>query len=495
MQANMKKMLRVMPLCVALLLAGCVNLAPTYERPEAPVAAVWPEGEAYQTSELKREALPVWQDFIRDNRLKQVIQTALENNRDLRIAALNVEQARAAYGVQRSELFPTVAAVAQETAQRTPETMSATGQSSVTHQYTAQLAMASYEIDFFGRIRNLNEQALQAYLQTEDAQRSAQSTLVSEVAMAWLTLGADRAQLQLQKETLQSQEESFKLVEASYKYGAASQLDYEQARTTVAAARASIASYIRAVAQDKNALELLVGTKIDEALLPNGIELQATLPAALPQGLPSEVLLNRPDIQQAERGMLSANAQIGAARAAFFPSISLTAGIGSGASELSDLFDGRTGLWSFTPNISIPIFTGGLNLANLKSAEASQKIAVATYEKMIQTAFREVADALATEGTIDRELQARVEYAEAATNAYKLADARYKHGAAAYTEVLEQQRAMVAAQQTLIATQLSRASSLVTLYKVLGGGSELPSGQAGEAGQPLGAAVGAANAA
>lgn len=471
----MIKIYRLVPLAAALVLAGCINLAPDYERPEAPVAQAWPEGESYKLSEVKREALPEWRDFICDEKLRRVIELALANNRDLRMAAYNVEMARAQYGISRSELFPTVAAVAQETAQRTPETLSTRldGTANTTHQYSAQLAMTSFELDFFGRVRNLEEQALQSYLQTQDAQRSAQSTLIAEVAMAWLTVGADEAQLKLQQETLRTQEESFRLVEASYKYGAVSQLDLEQARQTVAAARAAIASYVRAVAQDRNALELLVGAKIDEGLMPDGISLQATLPASLPEGLPSEVLLNRPDVMQAERGMLAANAQIGAARAAFFPSVSLTGGVGSGSMRLSDLFASNSTVWTFSPNVNIPIFTGGLNLSNLRLAEATQKRAVASYEQTIQVAFREVADALAMEGTIESELQARAEYAQAAAMAYKLSESRYKQGAAAYTEVLDAQRTKVAAEQTYIASQLSRATSLVTLYKVLGGGSVL----------------------
>lgn len=468
----MKKYLSILPLVAALALTGCVNLAPDYERPAAPVEQAWPQGEAYQQSELRREALPEWQTFYRDARLQQVIATALENNRDLRISALNVEKARALYGVQRADLFPTVAATANNAAQRVRS-------GSTTHTYTAQIAMTSYELDFFGRVRNLNEQALQSYLQSEDARRSAQSSLIAQIASTWLTLGADRAQLKLQQEVLASQEESFRLVEESYKYGAASQLDFEQARTTVASARAQIASYIRAVAQDRNALELLVGTKVDDALLPETIALDTTLPASLPEGVPSEVLLNRPDVQSAERGMISANANIGVARAAFFPSVTLTAGIGTtGAHHLDSLFSAGTGIWSFTPNVTLPIFTGGANRSNLLAAEASQKIAAATYEKTIQTAFREVADALATEGTVERELAARRDYADAAGKAYELSDSRYKHGAAAFTEVLEMQRAKVAADQQLIAAQLSRAASLVTLYKVLGGGTTVAESKA-----------------
>lgn len=467
----MKKVFRCLPLVAVMALAGCVNLAPDYVRPEAPVAQAWPEGEAYQQSELRRGALAPWQEIVADQRLRRVIETGLENNRDLRAAALNVELARAQYGVQRSELFPTIAAAAQNAGQRTPATLSQTGSHVTSHQYTAQLAMSSYELDFFGRVRNLNEQALQAYLASDDARLSARNTLIAEIAMAWLQLGADVRQLELQRETLASQEKSFQLMTDSWKLGATSQLEYEQARTTVAAARAAIESYVRAVAQDKNALELLVGAPVADDFLPKGIELGAVVMPSLPEGLPSEVLLNRPDVRQAERNLIGANAYIGAARAAFFPSISLTGALGTSGTELSQLFGSGSGMWSFTPNVTIPIFTGGLNLANLRAAEASQQIAVANYEKAIQTAFTEVANALATEGTVESELKAREEYADAAVKAFKLSESRYEHGAAAYTEVLDMQRAAVAAEQLLISAQLARASSFVTLYKVLGGGA------------------------
>ena len=447
---------KILPLVGALMLAGCVNLAPDYERPEAPVAQAWPTGEAYEAAQLKAEQLPSWNEFFVNESLKEVIRLGLENNRSLLAVAHTVEQMRAQYRVQRSELFPTVAAAAQNAVTNTSRMTQAQGLDITSHNYTAQLAMASYEIDFFGRIRNLNEQALQAYLASEDAHRSARSTLIAEIAMMWLQLGADRMQLALQQETLKSQEESFRLIEESYKIGSVSRLDYEQARSTVATARASIASYVRAVAQDRNALELLVGTKIDDSLLPEKLDIDATLVPTLPPGLPGEVLLNRPDIQQAERELIAANAAIGAARAAFFPNVSITAGA------------------TFTPSVNIPIFTGGLNLANLEAAEAGQKIAVANYESAIQSAFREVADALSTEGTIENELKAREDLADASTQAYGLADSRYRHGAATYLEVLDAQRSMVSARQALISTQLSRAASRVTFFKVLGGGAELP---------------------
>ena len=394
-------MKKLLPLIGAMMLAGCVNLAPDYERPEAPVAQAWPSGEAYDAAQLKAEQLPAWDEFFVNTSLKEVIRQGLANNRDLLAMAMTVEQMRAQYRVQRSELFPTVAAAAENTASNTSRFTQQQGLDITSHNYTAQLA-------------------------------------------------------------------------ESYKLGAVSRLDYEQARSTVATARASIANYIRAVAQDRNALEQLVGAPVDDKLLPVTVDIGATIVVSLPPGLPGEVLLNRPDIQQAERQMVSANAAIGAARAAFFPSVSLTAGAGAGAMHLSDLFDSGSGMWNFTPSLSIPIFTGGRNLANLEAAEAGQKIAVANYESAIQKAFREVADALSMEGTIDAELKAREELADASTKAYEIADSRYRHGAATYLEVLDSQRSMVSARQSLISTQLSRAASRVTFFKVLGGGAELP---------------------
>ena len=436
---------KILPLCAALALTGCVNLAPDHERPAAPVEQAWPTGEAYDAASVRSEALPEWQAFFTDERLRKVIDLALKENRDLRVSALNIEKARALYGVQRSELFPTVAAAASNAGKHTPASVA--GTSTTTHTYTAQLAMTSYELDFFGRVRNLNEQALQAYLASEDARRSAQSALIAQVASGWLALGA------------------------------ASRLDYEQARTTVTAARAQIASYIRAVAQDKNALDLLCGTTVPEDLLPAGLATGVTQTAVLPAGLPSEVLLKRPDIAASERDLISAEANIGVARAAFFPSVSITAGAGTTGMQLSNLFDAHTGFWSFTPSVNLPIFTGGRNVATLEAAKVGQKIAVANYEKAIQTAFREVSDALATEGTMDRELTARREYAEAATKAWELSDASYKAGAVSYNDVLTSQRAMVGAKQALIGAELSKSMSAITLYKVLGGGTTVAEAQ------------------
>lgn len=466
----MNKTIKVLSLAAVLALTGCVNLAPQTELPEVQIAQAWPEGAAYKASEIKRGALPSWEEFFKDSRLRQVIELGLANNKDLRIAALNVEKARAMYGVQRSELLPTISAAGSGQHQRTPASVNPVS-AGTSHQYTAQIAMAQYELDFFGRIRNLNEQALQSYLASEDARRSARNTLIAEIAMTWYQLGADEEQLKLQREVLASQEESFSLMEASYKLGALSQLDYEQAKSTVSAARASIASYVRAVEQDKNALNLLVGGEVAEDLLPKEMDVDSVSAVTVPEGLPSEVLLNRPDIAQAERGLISADAAIGAARAAFFPSVSINGGVGSGASQLSDLFDAGTGFWNFVPRLNIPIFTGGLNAANLEAAKAEQRIAVATYEKAIESAFREVADSLALEGTIEEELLSRAEYAASNEKTFRLTEAQYKYGAVSYTDVLNAQRSYVTAEQALLGTQLQRISSRVTLFKVLGAGA------------------------
>lgn len=473
----MRKVFCLAPLAAALL-SGCVNLAPDYVRPEAPVAAAWPAGEAEKNVQLVASGLAQWGDFFTDPRLKELIALGLKNNRDLRAAFYDVEQARAQYNVSRSQLFPSVGAVASETANRTSRQASATGRGMTTHTYSAQVAMSSFELDLFGRIRNLNEEALQAYFATEAAQRTAQMTLITEMAQTWLSLGAAQEQLKLAQDTLASQQESLQLIEKSYSIGAASQLDVEQAKTTVAAAKASTAQALRSCAQYKNALTLLAGTAVPEQLLPQGLTLEATKTVTVASNVPSEVLLQRPDVMQAEAQLKAANADIGVARAAFFPSITLTGSAGLSSLALSNLFDGGAGMWNFVPKVSLPIFTGGANIATLHASEAAQKAALASYESTLQKAFREVADALATEGTVTSELDATKELAQATQKSYDLAMVRYKNGTDDYLTVLTSQRANFSAQQNLISAQLARAASLVTLYKVMGGGSQLSATEA-----------------
>lgn len=469
----MRKTLCLLPLASALLLSGCISLAPEYERPEAPVEQVWPQDEATKNAALLTEGLQKWSDFFTDERLTKLIELGLQNNRSLRSAFYSVEQARAQYNVSRADLLPSVAVQAEETAGRTP--VSTTGTVDVTsHTYSASAAMASYELDLFGRIRNLNEQALQSYFQTQAAQRTAQMTVITEIAQTWLSLGASKDLLKLAQETYDSQSESLKLIQQSYELGASSMLEVQQAMQTGATAKAAAVQASRSVAQYRNALATLVGTKVPAELEPEGLKMDITKPqVSVASNIPSEVLLARPDIASAEAVLRSANANIGVARAAFFPSITLTGSAGSISGELNELFNGGTHTWSFVPNIKLPIFTGGANIANLRAAEAYQKKSIADYELAIQTAFQEVADALATEGTVADELLAQQQLAAATAETLRLSEERYKNGADSYLEVLDSQRSNFSAQQAVISAQLSRAASLVTLYKVLGGGSQL----------------------
>lgn len=464
------KMFKFLPLVAAVMLTGCVSMSPFYDRPESPVNAAWPEGSAYDQAKLNQAALPDWEAFYTDDRLRQVIRLTLENNRDYRVAMLNVERLRQAYNIQRSEFLPYLAATGQGSHSRTSDLLRKPDQAAVSHSYTANLAMAAYELDLFGRIKSLSDQALNRYFATEEARKSARATLIAETANLWLKLGADRSILAFAKTTLESQEKSFKLSEASYQAGAISLLELNQARTMLANAQKSYAASERAVAQDLNAMGVLVGCEVPEALLPSKVEV-VTLGAVLPQGAPSEVLLNRPDIAAAEYTLLAANANIGAARAAFFPRITLVGSYGSGAGELDDLFTGGTRMWSFVPSVSLPIFTAGASWAAYQVSQRDKDIAIANYEKAIQVAFKEVADALATEGTIEAELKAQEALVASTKQAYDLAQARYKQGASSFLEVLDSQRQWVGAQTGLVVAQQARAASLVTLYKTLGGGA------------------------
>ena len=456
--------------CSLAVCAGC-TMAPKYERPAAPVAATFPTGEAYKDVMTTASPLPDWKVFITNPKAKKVVEMALANNRDLRVAILNIEKARAAYGIQRSALMPSVAAGLQENTGKTPSMMSATGSSYVSHTYQANLASTAWELDLFGRVRSLSEAALQQFFSAEENRAAAQNALIAQVATSWINLGAQKEFLRLQKITLQSQEESFKLMSDSYRLGASSLLELEQARTTVATARAAVAQYERSLAQAQNALNLVVGSQVPADLEPNNLEEATNYGAIAPAGLSSDILLNRPDIKAAEHDLMSANANIGAARANFFPRISLTAGIGSSSRHLSDLFDAGTGLWTFAPSVSLPIFTGGANLSTLRQAEAQQKIMVATYEKTVQNAFAEVSDALATVGTVNRQCAALKDLVNATETAYRLSQSRYKNGLDGFLTVLESQRQMVAAQTNYISAESNRLSSGVMLYKVLGGGS------------------------
>ena len=463
-----RKSFVLLPLAVAMCVAGC-SFAPTYERPEAPIEAAWPVSEATKNVKLLTEGLQQWGEFFRDERLKTLIAKGLSDNRSLRSAVLSVEQARAKYNVSRSNLLPSVSAVAQRTARGAFDNESAL----LTNGYTAN-AMASYELDLFGRVRNTNEMALQAYFQTQAAQRSAQMTIIAEIANTWLALGAAKDKLRLAEQTLESQTKTCELIQRSYDVGASSLMDLEQVKTTVANARISKAQAQQQVSQYRNALTVLVGGTYDPALETDSLPVDVTAPVSATSDVPSEVLLNRPDIAAAEASLRSANANIGVARAAFFPSISLTGSAGYASSHLTDLFKSSSSIWSFTPSVSLPIFQGGQNIQNLKAADAAKRGAVADYESAIQSAFKEVADALATEGTVQEQLQATESLAASTHKTYELAMERYKSGMDSFLQVLDSQRSDFSAQQSLVNMRLARVTSLVTLYKVMGGGSQLP---------------------
>lgn len=470
------KKLTLSAVAAALLLAGCTSMAPSYERPSSPASTAWPAGPAYApqadaTQEAGVLAADIgWQDFIIDDSLKEVVRLALENNRDLRVATLNIERARAQYQIQRADSFPSIGISGSGSSQRVPAGLSPTGEAGINRQYSAGIGTSAYELDLFGRIRSLNENALQRYLATEESRKTVQLSLVAEVAHAYLSLGADQERLQLAEQTLESHKTSYQLIRRSHELGVASMLDLRQSQTLVESARVDVARFTSQVAQDTNALILLVGAPLPESLLPQSQQDDRVTLAELDAGLPSDVLLRRPDVLQAERLLQAANANIGAARAAFFPRISLTASAGTTSNALSNLFDGGTGFWSFMPQLHLPIFEGGRNRANLKVSQVDKDIAQAQYEKAIQVAFREVADGLAQRGTLAEQLAAQMALVDASADNHVLSDARYRRGIDSYLSVLDAQRGLYAAQQGLITLRLTKSSNHVSLYKALGGG-------------------------
>jgi len=458
---------------MALLATGC-TLAPPYSRPEAPISGEWPTGEAYRDP-LVSPGVPEapetpWQRFFTDEGLRQAIATALNNNRDLRLAALNVERARALYGIQRAEMFPVIEATGGGSQQRIPGDLSTTGQSRTSEQYNVNLGLSSWEIDFFGRIRSLRDRALEEYLATEEGRRSTEILLVSTVAGAYLTLAADRENLKLAQITWETQKGAYDLIRRRQEVGLASAVDLYRAQTPVDTALGDIARFTQLVAQDENALNLLLGssTSVLEAGKPADLA-EVRLPREISAGLSSEVLLRRPDILAGEHRLRAAYANIGAARAAFFPRITLTTSIGTASSELSGLFGASQETWFFNPQIKMPFFDARLWSA-LEVTKVQREIAVAEYEKVIQTAFREVADALAVRGTVDRRLAAQQSLMEASSETYRLSQARYNKGIDSFLSVLDAQRSLYGAQQGLVALRLAKIANQVRLYAVLGGG-------------------------
>jgi multidrug efflux system outer membrane protein len=469
----------------ASLLVGCVNLAPTAAKPAsnmvpATVGGALPPAQTLeQTGDvLAQQVQPMLASlqWVQAQSLRDVMALALVNSRDLRVALANIEKARAQYGVQQADRWPTVAATVQGTRSQQADDLTTTRNGLITNQITAQLAATSYELDLWGRVRNLNEAALQQFLQVQANRRSVELVLVTDVANAWLTLAADQARLDLAKSTLASREKAYALTVRMFKLGATNGLVLAQNRSTVDTARADVGSYTAQVERDRNALQLLVGGAVPDALLPGAMSplLQAdeqapTALAPVSGALPSSVLLARPDVQAAEYALRAMTANIGAARAAMFPTITLTASVGTGSNELSGLFANGNGIWSFVPQVRLPIFDAGRNRANVQIAQANEQVALAQYEKAIQTAFREVRDALADRATWQERLDAQRSMVSSTQTALDLSQARFKSGVDNYLSVLDAQRSLYTAQQTLISMQLAEQLNRVTLVKVVGG--------------------------
>lgn len=460
--------MRRLALALALLSTGCTTLEPAYVRPTPAIPASWPVGDAYlRQSEATLPAV-TYQQIFRDARLQTLIGQALVNNQDLATAAANIAAAREQYRIQRANQLPTVNASGGVT-------VTGDKSSDVAAQYTAGVGVPSFELDLFGRLRSLSHAELQRYFATEAAARTTRLTLVSDIARAWLTYAADSSQLLISSETAANAEKSVRLTRARLEGGIAPRTDLRQAEEILTGAQANLAQQKTALAHDVNLLQLLVGTPIEAKLLPLSIDEAAPTVAELPAGLDSYVLLRRPDVLQAEYELRAANAQIGAARAALFPKISLTGLLGFASSSLLKLFTGGAFGWSAGADATYTIFNAGAGKANVRLTEAQRAAALSTYQKAIQTAFREVSDALARRGTMDDELSARQRQQAAAADVYLLTEARYRNGIDSFLNSLDAQRSYYSAQQVLVQAKLTAASNRVDLYQTLGGDSLLES--------------------
>ena len=478
------------PVAFAIALAGC-SMAPKYDRPPAPIDIAYPSGAAYAEPAKATSEAPAtdaadigWRDFFRDPLLQQLIGIALESNRDMRKAALNVEAAQALYRIQRAEVLPNLGVSGRGAAERLPADLSNTGAADVVRRYEVAGVTAAWELDVWGRIRSLSNQALASYLAMDETRIATQMSLISEVANAYLTLRADQELLQLTGETLGTQKRSHELTAQLFEAGNATQLDVRRSEIALRTAEANFADYTRQTAKDRNALVLLLGQpltlelsqQLDKAIvLPDGI-----VPTELPSGLPSELLVRRPDVRAAEQVLLGANASIGAARAAFFPTISLTGSAWTASASLDGLFESGSRAWSFLPQITVPIFRGGALRANLDVVHVKKRIEIANYEKSIQVAFSEVADGLAGKRTLDEQIRSEQFLVAASQGMYDLAEQRFREGVDDNLTLLDAQRTLYSAQQTLVRTRLARLSNLIALYKALGGGwtESTPSGVA-----------------
>ena len=461
-------MKRRLSLALLALMSGC-TLAPAYQRPAPPIPASFPQGGPYQAARAAPPAAPAdWKATFTDPRLQRLVETALSDNRSLRETVANVRAAHAQFEVQRSQLFPTLDGTASATQEHLPAAVG--GAYVPSRMYQAGLGVSGYEVDLFGRLRSLSDAAFQQYLASDEGRRAAQISLVAETVTAYLTLAADRQLADVSTQTETSARQTLSLTQSRFDAGIASQLDVSQAQTVVQQARAASAAYVVDAAQAKDALDLLVGQTVADADLPASLDQIAPNIAPVPAGLSSQVLLSRPDVLQAEHLLRSANAEIGAARAAFFPQISLTGQDGFESTSLSSLFKGANNSWSFAPSVTVPLFAGGRNLGNLHSSQAQRDAAVAAYENAVQSAFRDVADALASAGGTVEQLSAQEALVAAASQALTLATARYERGADTYLNMLDAQRILFAAQEGLVSIKLANVSSRVTLYRALGGG-------------------------
>jgi multidrug efflux system outer membrane protein len=459
-----------------LFFGGC-TMAPKYTRIDAPVPEQWAQNDAAAADAAQTFGLG-WREFMADKKLISIIECALANNRDLQLAGLNVERARALYGIQRAELVPTVSATGAGAKSHVPADLSSSGQAVTSEEYSVGLGVAAWELDFFGRIRSLKNQALEAYLASDEARRSARVSVIAETARVYLTLAADREKLELALSTMLTQQNAYDIVKKRFDAGLATELDLSRARIPVETARVALASLRQLCAQDKNALDLLAGQVLSEEMLPVGLA-DVVEPLDISSGLSSETLLSRPDIMAAEHGLKSAYALIGAARAAFFPRIALTTSFGTASSELSGLFDSGSDKWVFGPGLSMPVFDARV-WAAYRVSKADREILLKQYEKAIQTAFREVADALAVRASIDEQVAAQQSLVDAVAKTYSLADERYKQGVDSYLGVLDAQKSFFEAQQALISVKLAKLANRVRLYAVLGGGADFDEPKAEE---------------
>jgi multidrug efflux system outer membrane protein len=467
--------LSLLAIAVGLLAAGC-TMAPRYHRPDAPVAATFPAGGVYETQPqgAGRSANAVaaadtgWREFFADPRLQQVIGIALKNNRDLRVSMLNVEAARAQYRIERAPLFPTLDAGATKNTSRSPKDLTFLDQT-ISKNYNVGL-QSSWEIDFWGRIRSLKDRALAQYLATAQARKAAEISLVAQVAAQYLTMLSFDDLLKITQETLNTAQDSYNLTKLQFDNGIGSELALRQSETVVEQAQANMQAQARARAQAENALVLLVGEPLPADLAPGLPLSDQDLLTDIPAGLPSDLLTRRPDIMEAEQNLLAANANIGAARAAFFPRVALTGSAGTASATLDGLFKPGSFAWTFAPTITLPIFEGGSNLANLDLANIQKKIQIAQYEKSIQLAFREVADGLAARGTYDQQIAANEREVFAQQRTLDLSELRYENGVDSYLAVLTAQTNLYIAQQSLISARVNRLTNLVSLYVALGGG-------------------------